>query len=198
MASMPTGRPEADNAKVRMASGDPGAVPMLTGRPECGSNWWISGSDSALPSEAAIDKRPCSRNQERYARDVEHGTYGVDDRLEQILDRPVLYQQLGELEEAMGLDRSPLGLGPCRLQAGHDPGHEQHDDHVDAEGHPVLGSAGGHRVVGGNETRGRRRQIRRPRSQRPRRIRRRSLPQRRARPRPGLPWRYSDGSEKAP
>ena len=66
---------------------------------------------------------------------------GADDGLEQLLDRPVLDQQLGQLEEPAGLGRPPLGLGPGRVQIGHHPGHQQHDHRVDGQGHPVLGMA---------------------------------------------------------
>ena len=138
MARIPTGRPEADRATVPIPSGAPGAVPRLTGTPERGSSWPSSSGESASPYEAAISSLSPSGTSSITPGTVEHGADGPHDGLQQLLDRPLVDQQLGQLEEPLRLGGPHQGLRARRLQVGHHPGHRQHDHRVHRERHPVL------------------------------------------------------------
>ena len=150
-ASMPTGRPDAVRATVRMASAAPGPVPRLTGTPDSGSRPWSSFRDRAAPYGGGDLEPVLPRDQQGHAGDGEHGADRADDGLQQVFDRPVVDQQLGQVEEALRLGRPLLRLGPGRLQAGDDPGRQQHDQHVHAERHPVRAGPHPEPVVGPDE-----------------------------------------------
>ena len=107
--------------------------------PDRGSSWWISWSDGVLPSEAAIETTTLLWNPERDTWDLEHGADSVDDRLEQVLDRSLRHQELGQLEKAVSLDGSPAGLGTCGLEAGDDPCHRRaSQSRHTSQGYPVT------------------------------------------------------------
>ena len=71
---------------------------------------------------------------------------------QQLLDGPVLDQQLGQLEEPARLGRPARWASRAgRVEVGHHPGHQQHHDHVDDQGHPVLAVRHPELVVGRDE-----------------------------------------------
>ena len=121
---MPTGRPEADRATVRIPSGAPGAVPRLTGTPDRGSSWRSSSGDSASPGRGGDLQPVAVGHQQGDPGHVEHGRHGLDDGLEQLLDGALLHQQLGQLEEPAGLGRPLQASARADVQVGHDPGHQ--------------------------------------------------------------------------
>ncbi len=151
MASMPTGRPEADKATVRIGIRRSWCRADTDGN--AGSR--VELVDFPVRQRSAVggrDRQPTVLwNQDRGTWDFEHGPDGVDDRLEQIVHRSLLHQELGQLVEAVRLDRPPLGVGSGGLEAGDDSSHQQHHDHVDAERYPVICSTDRKRVVGRGE-----------------------------------------------
>jgi len=60
-------------------------------------------------------------------------------------------EEIGQFEESSDLALPAMGLGAGHIEAGHHPGHQEHDHHVDGEGHPVGGAADRQGVIGGGE-----------------------------------------------
>ena len=66
-------------------------------------------------------------------------------------ERQVADQGLGELEEPVGVLFAPIRLLPGGLQVGDHSSHDQHHDHVDDQGNPVLWRTDGQGAVGRKE-----------------------------------------------
>ena len=113
-------------------------VPRLAGTPGAGATCRSSASDNGSPADATTSRPVLDGEQQGHAAQREGVVDGGHDELEDLGQRPVLDEEVGELEEPPDGLLVLTSLGARRLQAGHDARHEQHHRHVDAEGDPVL------------------------------------------------------------
>ena len=140
---------DRERHRAELAGDPPERCRRGPARPDSGSSWRRSSAVIAIPAEAATASWSPSGTRSATPSTSKRGPDRADDGLEQLLDRAVLDQHLGQRRRGVGppASRRWASASAC-LEVGGDAGHQQHHHHVDAEGDPVLARADREAVVG--------------------------------------------------